>query len=182
MSVKDILIWPDDVLEEESSEISVDDNISSIVEDLIDTMEAYMGVGLSAPQIGINKRALVIDKSTDSKLEEHLVMINPVVEDGLGETVSQEGCLSFPGQVFFKPRATNIVVTYQNEKLERKSINADGFLAIAIQHEIDHLDGDLLVDSVNRQERRRIKKSLKKFKSKMRDKIKRNSLGPGLNA
>ena len=111
MSVKDVLIWPDDVLEEESSEVSAIDDVSLIVEDLVDTMEAYMGVGLSAPQIGINKRALVIDKSTDDKLKNHLVMINPVIEDGLGETVSQEGCLYFPGQVFFKPRATNIVVT-----------------------------------------------------------------------
>lgn len=175
MSVRQILIWPEDTLEDESVDVSPGEDYSTIVEDLIDTMEAYMGVGLSAPQIGINKRVIVIDKSTDSEMKDHLVMINPVIEDGLGETTSQEGCLSFPGHVFFKPRATNISVSYLDKNFEKQTINANDFLAIAIQHEVDHLDGDLLVETVNRKERRGIKKSLKKFKSKMGKKIASNS-------
>lgn len=174
MSVKEVLIWPNDILEEESIPVSSDDNYAEIIKDLIDTMEAYMGVGLSAPQIGVNKRIIVIDKNTDESMENHLVMINPVIDDGLGETASQEGCLSFPGHVFFAPRATSIFVSYLDENFRDQTINANDFLAIAIQHEIDHLNGDLLVETVNRKQRRVIKKSLKSFKSKMKKKIDSN--------
>ena len=172
MAVKRIVVWPDDCLEEISSDVKDGECVKDLVCDLVDTMEAYMGVGLSAPQIGVNKRVIVIDKSTDDSLEEHLVMINPVAVDGLGETTSQEGCLSFPGHTFNVPRCMNLIVKYLDRDLVETEKVFDGFVSVAIQHEIDHLDGILLVESVNREQRRNIKRSLKSFKKRYNEKIK----------
>ena len=178
MSVRNVIVWPDDCLEEESLCVE-EECVDDLIEDLIDTMEAYLGVGLAAPQIGINKRVIVIDKNIDKSLESHLVMINPVLKDGIGETVSQEGCLSFPGHTFYIPRCTNTIVSYIDENLNKQEKTFDGFLSIAIQHEVDHLDGRLLVDTVNREKRRNVKKSLKSFKKRYNEKVKNRKPSTG---
>jgi|TARA_R110001592_G_scaffold306780_1_gene579842 peptide deformylase len=179
MGIKNIIVWPDDILEEVSSEVEDFESAKVVVDDLIDTMEAYMGVGLSAPQLGVSKRIIVIDKNTGNELEDHLVMINPVVIDGLGETVSQEGCLSFPGHTFYVPRCTNLIVKYLDKDFVENEKVFEGFLSIAIQHEIDHLDGITLVENVNREKRRSIKKSLKSFKKRYAEKT--ENWDPGIS-
>ena len=165
MTIRPILIWPDERLEDVSDDIAPEDVDSSLIADMIDTMESHSGIGLAAPQIGINKRIIVLDKSlfTDDR-DSHLVMINPIIIDGMGDKVVSEGCLSLPGIEFFMQRAFLIDVEFQTLAGEKESLSASGILSIAIQHEIDHLNGDLTVHSANRHERRRIKKVMIKRK------------------
>ena len=173
MTVRKIVIWPDDILEDEAAEVSSEEDISNLIDDMIDTMIALQGAGIAAPQVGVSKQIFVIDKETDESLDDHLIMINPKINDGFGDTVSIEGCLSFPGFEFHVPRAEILNVTFQDRNGEIQELNASGFLSIAIQHEMDHLTGDLLDRTVNRQQRRGMRKTLSKFKKRLEAKNER---------
>ena len=164
MPIKTILIWPDDRLEEASISVDPEDVDASLIGDMIDTMEDCRGIGLAAPQIGINKRIIILDESLFSDRDDHLIMLNPEIKDGMGDKIVSESCLSLPGIEFFMQRAFLIDVDYQSLDGEQKTLSASGILSIAIQHEIDHLNGDLIVHSANRHERRRIKKAMTKRK------------------
>jgi peptide deformylase len=164
VSIREILIWPDDRLEEISDEVDVSDDHSTIIEDLIDTMHNANGIGLSAPQIGILDRIAVIDECVSDELSKHLVMLNPELIDGISDIVSQEGCLSIPGLIQHIPRAGISIVKYYDEAGNQIELTATGMLSIAIQHEIDHLDGELIVDRMNRKDRRRFRSDMIKLK------------------
>ena len=164
MSVREILIWPDDRLEEVSNEVDTSNDHSAIIKDLIDTMHSANGVGLAAPQIGVLDRIIVIDECASDELSKPLVMLNPEIVDGISDIVSQEGCLSIPDLIQYVPRAGISIIKYYDEAGTQVELTATGMLSIAIQHEIDHLDGELIVDRMNRKDRRRLRSDMIKLK------------------
>ena len=155
MAVRDILIYPDPLLKTVCPPIAVfNDETDALVQDLIDTMVAAgHSVGVAAPQIGTCRRAVVVDvsKSKAGRDNNHglLTMINPQIVSQEGHEVFREGCMSVPDYTGNVTRAKNIVVQFLGRGGEERVISATGFEAIAIQHEIDHLDGLLFLDRVS---------------------------------
>lgn len=144
--IKEIRIYGDSGLRKVSEKIDiVDEKIETLLNDMAETMYAAPGVGLAAPQIGINQRAIVID--TDGVL---IKAVNPeIIESSRELENAEEGCLSVPGVYEKVKRAKTVKVKYLNEKGEEVIMEADALLARAFQHEIDHLDGNLFVDKIS---------------------------------
>lgn len=140
--------FPDEVLKQKAKKISIfDSSTRKLAQDMLDTMYQNDGVGLAAPQVGISKRIMVIDVSGEDDPKKPIVFINPVIVNKEGELVGLEGCLSFPGVYFEVKRANKITVRYQNVQGRDQKLEAEGnLLCRAIQHEIDHLDGELFID------------------------------------
>ncbi len=135
----------------------VDDEIRELVNNMIETMYAEGGVGLAAPQVGISKRIVVIDNEE----KEVLVLINPVIIKREGEIKEEEGCLSIPG-VYSPVRRSSLITVEALDLNEKKiQITKEGFLAIVLQHEIDHLDGYLFIDRISPAKRLMLKEQLK---------------------
>ena len=146
MAVLDILAFPNPRLRKESIDVEVDEDVRGIVKNMADTMYAYGGVGLAAPQVGIRKNLIVFDPSDDmSSLTE---MVNPKIKAKDGEVYTNEMCLSVPDMKAKVKRSKNIKVKYKN--LDGDTITKDfgGVSSICIQHEIDHLKGKLIVDYI----------------------------------
>ncbi len=164
MAVRKVLKYGEKSLREPSKEVhKVSRKITDLVDDLLDTMYAQNGVGLAAPQIGVNYRVFVIDVSTDKEPLNPIVFINPKIIKKSGAIISNEGCLSFPQAYTDVKRYKNVMVKAMDVKGRSFTIEAtDGcLLARAIQHEFDHLNGVLFIDHcVNRFETEDI---LKKF-------------------
>lgn len=152
--------YPADVLKQKAKKITrFDASVRKLAADMLDTMYQSNGCGLAAPQIGVSKRIMVIDVSrrdddeseiTEKKspeLRKPLVFINPEILHKEGEMTGLEGCLSFPDVFFEVKRASSIVVRYQNLAGKEQKMEASGnLLCRAIQHEIDHLEGELFID------------------------------------
>jgi peptide deformylase len=155
MAVRDILLYPDPLLKTVCSPVNVfDAAVDALVQDLIDTMlAAGHSVGVAAPQIGITRRVLVVDvsKSKLGRDNNHglLVMINPEILERNGQETMREGCMSVPDYTGNVTRAADIVVQFLDREGREQVIRASGFEAIAIQHELDHLDGQLFLDRVS---------------------------------
>lgn len=157
MPVRPIRLFPDDILSISCKAIaSFDAPLRALVSDLWDTMRASPGVGLAAPQIGTLLRASVIDvdrvirqKKTDSSYNGPLVIVNPKILEGDGGQTPREGCLSVPDLLANVRRHHRVRVEFRDEAGERKEIVAHGFEALALQHEVDHLDGKLFLDRVS---------------------------------
>jgi peptide deformylase len=148
--IKPIRIFPDPVLKKTAAPVEViDDNTKQIVQDMAETMYDAPGVGLAAPQIGVLQRIIVIDVSGKDQEPELLVAINPVVLRGEGDSFEEEGCLSIPKFAANVHRKASVVVKALNLAGEEITYNAEGLLAIAFQHEIDHLDGILFIDHLS---------------------------------
>lgn len=146
MAIRNIRKDGDEILRKHSREVDViNDKILTLLEDMKDTLYKADGVGLAAPQVGVLKRVVVIDVG-----EGLLQLINPVIKSQSGQQCNVEGCLSIPGVWGEVNRPANVVVEALNEKGEKITINAEGLLAIALCHEIDHLDGILFKDKVVR--------------------------------
>ena len=164
--VREILIWPDPKLREKCLAVEqVDDEVRRLVEDLFETMYASNGVGLAAPQVGVPKRVVVIDSSPRQEGASPLALINPVITRTEGERVYEEGCLSVPGESEEVVRADKVWVTALDRDGKQFSVEADGLLAIAIQHELDHLEGVLFVDHISTLKRELIKRRMKRVKA-----------------
>ena len=146
MAIRNLRYDGDMILYKESKRVEVfDEYLKQMVEDMFETMYKYNGVGLAAPQIGILKRILVIDTGEEGQ---KLEMINPTITKLEKEVILSEGCLSFPN-VFGNVRRYNYTeAEYMTKNGEKKKIKAEGLLAQAIQHEIDHLNGVLFIDQV----------------------------------
>lgn len=150
MSKLKLRYYPDNILKQKSKKVTTFDvSVKQLALDMLDTMYDADGVGLAAPQIGVSKRIMVIDVNAGAEDEPRspIVFINPVILESDGEMIGQEGCLSFPDVFFEVKRASRIVVKFQN--LAGKSVKLeaeDNLLCRAIQHEIDHLDGELFID------------------------------------
>jgi len=167
--VRDIVIYPDKRLKLISKEvIAFDAELHTLLDDMYDTMLSKKGVGLAAIQIGVDKRVLIInlpqDESDDAviKKEETLEIINPLFIHKEGSCKHQEGCLSIPGVYEDIERSESIVLEYQNRNGEKKTIEDNDFLAIAIQHEIDHLDGKVFIEKLSFIKRKKFEKEWKK--------------------
>ncbi|MCA0988022.1 peptide deformylase [Guptibacillus algicola] len=147
MAIRKIVLHPDEVLEKECETVKTfDDNLHHLLDDMFETMYDAEGVGLAAPQIGIEKQVAVID----TREEEPLEIINPVIQKATGGEVDLEGCLSFPGLFGEVERPYRIVLTAQDRNGKEFKLKAEGFFARAIQHEIDHLHGVLFTEKVIR--------------------------------
>ncbi len=143
--------FPDPVLKQKTKKITTfDSSVRKLAQDMLDTMYDSDGVGLAAPQVGVSKQIMVIDVNAGDEEDDTrkpIVFINPVILEREGEMVGQEGCLSFPGVFFEVKRARRIVVRYQNLAGKELKLEAsDNLLCRAIQHEMDHLTGDLFID------------------------------------
>ena len=142
MAVLPIVKIGDPILETRAQEVPrITKKITKLVEDMIETMYEANGAGLAAPQVGVNKRIIVVDLG-----EGPVCLINPVVQSAQEEEIDVEGCLSIPERWVYVKRAAEIEVTGLNEKGKPVRVKAEGFLARALQHEIDHLDGILILD------------------------------------
>jgi peptide deformylase len=161
MAKLDILTFPDPRLRHTAHPVeAVDARIQRIVDDMFETMYAAPGIGLAAIQVNIPLRVIVIDVSEAN--DAPLCLINPEILERRGEEQMDEGCLSVPG--FYEPvtRAEWIRVRALDREGEPFELEADGLLAVCIQHEIDHLDGKLFVDYISALKRQRIRHKLEK--------------------
>ncbi|MDH3266658.1 MAG: peptide deformylase [Gammaproteobacteria bacterium] len=156
-----ILEFPDPRLRTRAIAIeSVDDEVRQLIDDLFETMYAAPGIGLAATQVDVHRRLLVTDVSADKSAP--YALINPVLLQKDGVTVSEEGCLSVPGYYDEVERAEHIRVRFLDRNGEQVEMDAEGLLAVCIQHEMDHLEGKLFVDYLSEAKRQRIRKRLVK--------------------
>jgi peptide deformylase len=164
--VREILIWPDPRLKKKAAPVAqVDASIRTLVKDMFETMYAADGVGLAAPQIGILQRVIVLDTTPRQPESKPIAMVNPEIVKTEGETVYQEGCLSVPGEAEDVDRAAKVWVKFLDVDGNEQTLECDGLLAIAVQHETDHLDGTLFVDHISTLKRELIKKRMKRLKA-----------------
>ena len=163
MAVLEIRKYPDKVLKKKAPPVvSFDEALQQLIDDMIETMYAAPGVGLAAPQVGVSKRLAVIDISTKGAQMPLLVLINPVFLMKEGSIEFEEGCLSLPEYTAKVKRADKVVVRFLDRKGEEMELEAEGLLAIALQHETDHLDGLLLIDRISPIKREFFKKRFAK--------------------
>ena len=163
MSILSILHYPDPRLHQISAPVEkVDEKIRVLAADMAETMYTAPGIGLAAPQVDMRVRMIVVDVSKNKS--GLMVFINPELLEKEGEVEYEEGCLSVPGiyETLVNKRAEKIKVRALNLDGEFFELEADGLLAICIQHEIDHLDGKLFVDYLSELKRVRIRTKLKK--------------------
>ncbi|WP_068635651.1 peptide deformylase [Thauera butanivorans] len=161
MALLPILRYPDPRLHTIAQPVeSVDDEIRQLVADMAETMYEAPGIGLAATQVNVHERVVVIDVSEDRT--DLIALINPEILERSGEQVCEEGCLSVPGIYEKVTRAERVKVRAQDEKGQWREIEADGLLAVCIQHEIDHLDGKVFVEYLSSLKLSRIKSKLAK--------------------
>ena len=161
MALLPILRYPDPRLHRKATPVTaVDDAIRKLIADMAETMYEAPGIGLAATQVDVHKRVVVIDVSEDkSKL---FAFINPEILDRSGEQVCEEGCLSVPGIYEKVSRSERVKVRALDPQGEPFTLEAEGLLAVCIQHEIDHLDGKVFVEHLSQLKQSRIKARLAK--------------------
>ena len=146
MAIRNIRLEGDEILKKKSKEVEqIDEKIQILIDDMIETMHKYNGVGLAAVQVGILKRIIVIDIYDDNG---PIAMINPVIIKTKGEQEVEEGCLSFPNKFAKMIRPAEVVAEYTDREGKRKKIKAKELLAQAICHEVDHLNGEVFIDKI----------------------------------
>ena len=161
MAILDVLQFPDERLRTVAKPIDeVNSEIKQLVADMFETMREEKGIGLAATQVNQHVRLVVMDVSEEQN--EPRVFINPEIVNKEGSTISEEGCLSVPGNYAKVDRAEKVTVKALDGEGEPYELEADGLLAICIQHELDHLDGKLFVDYLSPLKRQRIRKKLEK--------------------
>ena len=164
MSIKDIITVPNEILKKISEPIEkVGTNEKQLINDLFETMYNSKGIGLAAVQVGILKRILVIDVSTKDEKKEPLSFINPIIKNVSNETsVYEEGCLSIPDTFIEIERPKVCEVEYIDIYGKKKNLKCDGLLSTCLQHEINHLDGKLIIDHLSKLKRDLIIKKISK--------------------
>ena len=161
MALLNILKYPDERLHTVAKPVAqIDERIQTLVADMLETMYASHGIGLAATQVDVHERVVVMDLTEEHN--EPRVVIHPVITHKDGETTYEEGCLSVPGIYDTVTRAERVTVEASNEKGEKFTLEADGLLAICIQHELDHLLGKVFVEYLSPLKQNRIKTKLKK--------------------
>ena len=161
MAILKILEFPDPRLRKKAVPVAdVGDDLWDLIDDMFETMYAAPGIGLAATQVDVHKRLLVADISQEK--DDPQILINPEVLKKDGATVTEEGCLSVPGYFEEVERAEHIRVRYLDRDGIQVERDAEGLLAVCIQHEIDHLNGKLFVDYLSEAKRQRIRRKLEK--------------------
>ena len=168
MAIKKILMYPDPRLLKQSAKIEkIDAEVKAIAEDLADTMYSAEGVGLAAPQIGINKRIFVMDCNDGQEKREYVIVINPEVISSSEELKTyKEGCLSIPEITEEVVRPEKVQVNYEDLSGKLKTEKLDGLWATCFQHELDHLNGKLFIDYLKPIKKTLIKNKIKKLNKK----------------
>ncbi|MGD8913519.1 MAG: peptide deformylase [Candidatus Thiodiazotropha sp.] len=161
MAILDILHFPDPRLRNKAKPVAqVDDSIRRLIDDMLETMYQAPGIGLAATQVNVAKRVVVIDLSEEKN--QPLCLVNPDIIEKDGEEQMEEGCLSVPGIYEMVKRANQIRVRALDRNGSPFEMEAEGLLAVCIQHELDHLEGKLFVDYLSSLKRQRIRKKLEK--------------------
>lgn len=149
MAIRNLRLEGDEILKKVSREVDEstikDEKIQTLIDDMIETMHKYNGVGLAAVQVGILKKVIVIDLYDDKG---PIVLINPVIIKTKGEQEVDEGCLSFPNKFAKIIRPAEVVVEYTDRNGKRMKVKAKELLAQAICHEVDHLNGEVFIDKI----------------------------------
>ncbi len=169
MAVLEIFRYPDPILKKISEPVQAfTDNTIRLIDDLVETMYAAPGVGLAAPQVGQLQRIIVLDIDHENPGKNLIRLVNPVIQHAEGEVVWEEGCLSVFDFTAEVKRAAQVEVVGLDEKEQEVKVDAEDLLAVALQHEIDHLDGKLFIDHISRLKRelytRRLKKRMREGK------------------
>jgi len=166
MAILEILTYPDPVLRKVAAPVkNINAKTARLIDDMLETMYAAPGVGLAAPQVGASQRIIVMDVDHENPHKQIYKLINPVITRAEGDIVWEEGCLSVVDFTAEVRRAAQVEVVALDENEKELKIEAEGLLAVALQHEIDHLDGKLFIDRISRLKRelytRRRKKTLR---------------------
>lgn len=161
MAVRPVRIYGDPVLRQKAKPVETfDEDLQRLVADMFDTMKAYNGVGLAGNQVGVLQRVFVVDVPLDDDTNARHVILNPEIDQRSGSEDGEEGCLSIPGIAEDVGRSLKIRLRGLNELGKPLEIEAEGYLARAIQHEVDHLNGVLFVDRLSPLKRQFLKKEL----------------------
>jgi peptide deformylase len=165
MATLKIYTYPDEVLKKKAQPVKVvDDDMKKLIDDMAETMYTAPGVGLAANQVGVLKRVVVIDVEYTDGAPHLFAFVNPEIVERSGKCISEEGCLSLPGINEEVERAEKVVVRALDRNGDSFELTAEGFLAAAVQHELDHLDGVVLLDRLSFLKRRMLSRELVKRK------------------
>ena len=146
MAIRNLRLEDDEILKKKSKDVEeIDEKLQILIDDMIETMHKYNGVGLAAVQIGILKRLVVIDIYDGNG---PIVLINPVILKTKGEREVEEGCLSFPNKFAKVKRPEEVIAQYIDRKGKTMKVHAKELLAQAICHEVDHLNGEVFIDKI----------------------------------
>jgi peptide deformylase len=169
MSKREIVIEPDPILRKKSESLEkVDDELRSLLDDMLETMYSAPGIGLAAVQVGILKRLIVIDISKEKDKKNPLFLINPeIISRSKNTSIHEEGCLSLPGHYAEIERPAECHIKYIDYTGKQKEIEANGLLSTCIQHEVDHLNGILFIDYLSKLKKDMILKKLVKNKKEL---------------
>ncbi|MGQ9629913.1 MAG: peptide deformylase [bacterium] len=170
MAIREIRMYGDPILRKPAERVGkVDAEIERIIDDMLETMYMDDGVGLAAPQIGVSKRIIVVDATYKSGESQALVIVNPEIVEAEGEMVNEEGCLSFPDIRGNVRRSRRVVVRGLDREGREMEVEAqENLLAIALQHEIDHIDGVLFIDKMVPSDRKLNASKLQRLKKETR--------------
>tara|TARA_Y100000816_G_scaffold7472_1_gene4709 strand:- start:596 stop:1120 length:525 start_codon:yes stop_codon:yes gene_type:complete len=166
MTIKEIITVPDEILKKVSNPIEkIGSDEKKLINDLFETMYHSNGIGLAAVQVGILKRVLVVDVSSKNEKKQPIALINPVIKNLSDEmSVYEEGCLSIPETFVEIERPKICEIEYIDEKGSKKNLKCDGLLSTCVQHEINHLDGKLIIDHLSKLKKDFIIKKISKIK------------------
>lgn len=166
MTVHSIIVAPDPRLKIKAKPVeAVDEEVRTLMDDMLETMHAARGIGLAAPQIGIEKRIIVVDVAHEDEKPNPLRMANPEIIEVSDDDISrEEGCLSLPEHYSEVVRPASVRIRYLDHENEIREMDAEGILSVCVQHEIDHLDGILFVDHISALKRNMILRKLTKLK------------------
>jgi len=164
MTVLRLLEYPHPILKKKTDKVEkIDDEVRKLLDDMLETMYASKGCGLAAPQIGVSKKIVVIDIAHEDEEPAPIFMVNPeIVWKSAEKKVCEEGCLSVPGMRADVERPDSVRIRYWDYNGNEQELLADDFLAVAVQHELDHLDGILYIDHLSRLKRQMLLKKLEK--------------------
>ena len=163
MALLNIRKFPDPALKDPAKPVeNIDGGLNSFVESMVQTMYAAPGVGLAAPQVGDSRRVIVLDTDHENLGKKLLRLINPQIVEADGSVVWEEGCLSVVDFTADVKRAARVLVRAWTPEEKEIEIEADDLLAVALQHEIDHLDGKLFIDRISRIKRELYRRKLAK--------------------
>src|SRR5579862_7893853 len=164
MALLRILKYPEASLKETAQEVeNIDGKLASFIDSMTQTMYAAPGVGLAAPQVGSSQRVIVLDTDHDNPGKSLLKLINPEIVEAEGSIIWEEGCLSIVDFTADVKRASKVLVRAWTPEQKQIEIEAEDLLAVALQHEIDHLDGKLFIDRISRLKRDLYKRKVKKW-------------------
>ena len=169
MTIRKILVEPDPFLRRKSKKVEkVDDDVRSLMNDMLETMYDAPGIGLASILIGVPKRVIVIDLAKENEKKQPLYFVNPeIITKSEIDLTYEEGCLSVPGQFAEIDRPDRCKIKYLDYDGKEQILNAEGLLATCIQHEIDHLEGILFIDYLSKLKRSMITKKLSKQKKEL---------------